>query len=110
MQKEKKAALSELKETLKNQFPFIRYVRRDNNSVKCYAGSWKSPIAQGDSVWGIATKQQQQQGWIPLGVELDLTSYKQFVDALQIPGLKTEIIVTISAGVEIPELVATLGS
>jgi hypothetical protein len=108
MQKEQKAILNELKETLKNQFQYIRYVRREKNSIKCFSGTWKSPIAPNDGVWGIATKQQQQRGWIPLGVEMDLTPYKQFVDRLQIPGLTTEIIITISSGVEIPELVATL--
>jgi len=37
-----------------------------------------------------------------------ILKYKPFLDALQIPGLNVEIIWTISAGVKIPEIVATL--
>ena len=107
MQKEQKAILNELKETLKNQFPYIRYVRREKNALKFFAGSFQSVINPQHSAWDIATKQQQQRGWIPLGVEDNLEPYKQYIDGLQIPGLATEIIITVSSWGKVPEVIVT---
>jgi hypothetical protein len=105
MQKEQKAVLNKLKSTILNEFEFARYVRREGNAIKFFVGTWKSAATATNPGF---TKQQIARGWFPLGVELDLTKYKQFLDALQIPGLNVEIIWTISAGVKIPEIVATL--
>ena len=41
MQKEQKAILNELKTTILNELEYVRYVRREGNSVKFFAGNAK---------------------------------------------------------------------
>ena len=112
MQKEQKAILNELKTTILNELEYVRYVRREGNSVKFFAGNAKGHMPKDNPGFTCQfPKQQQARGWFPVGVEMDLTSYKQYVDNLAIPGLKSEIINTKGfGGMTIPEIVATLAS
>ena len=105
--KEQKATLNNLKNQLLDQFEYIRYVRREGNSVKFFAGSFKAEAS--DCNPGF-TKQQIARGWFPLGVEMDLEPYKQFIDNLAIPGLTTEIVWSCPYITPQPELVAILKS
>ena len=111
MQKEQKAILNELKTTILNELEYVRYVRREGNSVKFFAGIHKSFFMPTDNP-GFSSqfpKQQQARGWYPVGVEMDLTSYKQYIDNLAIPGLTTEITNTTGfGGQRFPQIVATL--
>jgi hypothetical protein len=105
MQKNQKGILNDLKKSLLNEFEYIRYVRREGNTVKFFAGTWK---AQADECNPGFTKQQIARGWFPLGMELDLAPYKQYIDNLAIPGLTTEIVWSCPYITPQPELVATL--
>ena len=105
MTKEQKAILNKLKADLLNQFEFIRYVRRQGNSVKFFAGTYK---ADAHASYAGNTKQQIARGWFPLGVEMNLEPYKQYIDGLAIPGLTTEIVWKCPYITPQPELVATL--
>lgn len=91
MTKEQKETFNKLKKTLKEQFPYIRYVRREKETLKFFAGVFQNPIKEGDSVWDICSKLDKERGWIPLGVEMDLTPYKQFIEELDL-GLKVDIV------------------
>jgi len=114
MQKEQKAILNELKTIILNELEYVRYVRREGNSVKFFAGTHKSFFMPTDNTDKPSftcqfPKQQQARGWFPVGVKMDLTSYKQFVDNLAIPGLTTEITNTTGfGGQRFPQIVATL--
>jgi hypothetical protein len=110
MQKEQKAILNELKTIILNELEFVRYVRREGNSVKFFAGTHKSYMPTDNPGFTCQfPKQQRERGWFPVGVEMDLTSYKQYVDNLAIPGLTTEITNTTGFGGKIfPQIVATL--
>jgi hypothetical protein len=105
MTKNQKAILNDLKNQLLDQFEYIRYVRREGNSIKFFAGSFKVEASECNPGF---TKQQIARGWWPLGVEMDLEPYKQFIDNLAIPGLTTEIIWSCPYITPQPELVATL--
>ena len=105
MTKDQKAILNDLKKALLNEFEYIRYVRREGNSVKFFAGTWKSKATECNPGF---TKQQIARGWFPLGMELDLTPYKQFIDNLASPGLTTEIVWSCPYITPQPELIATL--
>jgi hypothetical protein len=114
MQKEQKAILNELKTTILNELEYARYVRREGNSVKFFAGTHKAFFMAADNTDKPSftcqfPKQQQARGWHPVGVEMDLTSYKQYIDNLAIPGLTTEITNTTGfGGKRFPQIVATL--
>lgn len=105
--KEQKAILNDLKARLLDNFEYIRYVRREGNAVKFFAGSFKAEATDANPGF---TKQQIARGWFPLGVEMDLEPYKQFIDSLAIPGLTTEIVWSCPFITPQPELVATLKS
>jgi hypothetical protein len=110
MQKEQKAILNELKTIILNELEYVRYVRREGNSVKFFAGNGKGYMPKDNPGFTCQfPKQQQARGWYPVGVEMDLTSYKQYVDNLAIPGLTTEITNTTGfGGKRFPQIVATL--
>jgi hypothetical protein len=110
MQKEQKAILNELKTTILNELEYARYVRREGNSVKFFAGTHKWYMPKDNPGFTCQfPKQQQARGWFPVGVEMDLTSYKQYIDNLAIPGLTTEITNTTGfGGQRFPQIVATL--
>ena len=114
LSKEQKAILNDLKAQLWNNFEFIRYVRREGNTVKFYAGSYKMDMQKealdeyAKTGYGYFPKQQMERGWHPMGVEMDLEPYKQFIDGLAIPGLTTEIVWSCPYITPQPELIATL--
>jgi hypothetical protein len=112
MQKEQKAILNELKTIILNELEYVRYVRREGNCVKFFAGNIKKQMPLDNPGFTCQfNKQQRERGWFPLGVEMDLTSYKQYVDNLAIPGLTTEITNTTGfGGKRFPQIVATLAS
>jgi hypothetical protein len=97
MKKEQKQILNDLKKTLKEQFPLIRNVARRENTIHFFGGTH---LFEGEMIKGGLDR--------VTGVEQDLSSYTNFIDGLEIPGLTWERKLHYPKTYKVPYILVTL--